>query len=83
MLDSIGTPQQFQVNDGAEIRGNIIVGKNTTISRDSFVTGTAIISETCTIGTAVRLGPYLRIRNNATIKKCDIKNSMIMEGRKD
>lgn len=82
VLDSIGTPQQFLVSDGADIRGNIIVGKNTTISRDSFITGPAIIGENCTIGPAVRLGPYVSVGNNATIKKCDIENSIIMEGAK-
>ena len=82
VLDSIGTPQQFLVSDGAEIRGNIIVGKNTTISRDSFITGPAIIGENCTIGPAVRMGPHVSVGNNATIKKCDIENSIIMEGAK-
>ena len=82
VLDSIGTPQQFQVNDGAEIRGNIIVGKNTTISRDSFITGPAIIGENCTIGPAVRLGPYASVGNNVSLKKCDVENSIIMEGAK-
>src|SRR5579875_3483539 len=82
VLDSIGTPQQFVINNGAEVRGNIIIGKNTTISRDSFVTGPAIIGENCVIGPAVRLGPYVSVGNGVTIKKCDIENSIIMEGAK-
>jgi glucose-1-phosphate thymidylyltransferase len=82
VLDSIGTPNQFVVNNGAEIRGNIIIGKNTVISRDSFVTGPAIIGENCTIGPAVRLGPYVSVGNNTMLKKCDIENSIIMDGAK-
>lgn len=82
VLDSIGTPQQFQISEDAEVRGNIIVGKNTTISRDSFITGPAIVGDNCTIGPTVRLGPYVSVGNNATIKKCDIENSIIMEGAK-
>ncbi|MGI0088379.1 MAG: sugar phosphate nucleotidyltransferase [Nitrosotalea sp.] len=82
VLDSIGTPQQFLVNDGAEIRDNIIVGKNTTISRDSFITGPAIIGDDCTIGPAVRLGPYVSVGNHVSLKKCDVENSIIMEGAK-
>jgi glucose-1-phosphate thymidylyltransferase len=82
VLDSIGTPQQFMINESAEIRGNIVIGKNTTISRDCFITGPVIIGDNCTIGPAVRLGPYVSVGNNTTLKKCDIENSIIMDGSK-
>ncbi len=78
VLDSIGTPQQFVVNDGAEIQGSIIIGKNSTISRDTHVTGPAIIGENCNIGPAVRIGPYVSIGNNCILKNCELKNSIIM-----
>ncbi len=78
VLDSIGTPQQFVINNNAEVQGNIILGKNSTISRDSFVTGPAIIGENCNIGPAARLGPYVSIGDNCSLKKCDIENSIIM-----
>lgn len=78
VLDSIGTPRQFLVNDGVDIRGNIIIGRNSTISRDSFVSGPVIIGENCTIGPAVRIGPYVSIGNNCSIKNCNIENSIIM-----
>lgn len=78
VLDSIGTPQQFVINNNAEIRGNIIIGKNTTVSRDSFVAGPAIVGENCTIGPAVRIGPYVSIGNNCSLKNCNIENSIIM-----
>ncbi|HEX5358286.1 MAG TPA: glucose-1-phosphate thymidylyltransferase [Candidatus Nitrosotalea sp.] len=78
ILDAIGTPQQFVMNNDAEIKGNIIIGKNSNISRDSFVTGPAIIGENCIIGPAVRLGPYISIGNNCTLKNCNIENSIIM-----
>jgi glucose-1-phosphate thymidylyltransferase len=78
ILDAIGTPQQFIINNDSDIRGNIVIGKNSNISRDSFITGPAIIGENCTIGPAVRLGPYISIGNNCTLKNCDIENSIIM-----
>ncbi len=82
VLDSIGTPNQFVISSGSEVRGNLVIGKNTTISRDSFVTGPVIIGDNCTIGPAVRLGPYASVGNNVSLKKCDIENSIIMEGAK-
>jgi glucose-1-phosphate thymidylyltransferase len=82
VLDSIGTQNQFVISQGSEVRGNIVIGKNTTISRDSFVTGPTIIGDNCTIGPAVRLGPYASVGNNVSLKKCDIENSIIMEGAK-
>lgn len=82
VLDSIGTQNQFVISSSSEVRGNIILGKNTTISRDSFVTGPAIIGDNCTIGPAVRLGPYVSVGDNVSLKKCDVENSIIMEGAK-
>lgn len=82
VLDTIGTPNQFVISTDSVVNGNIIVGKNTTISRDSFVTGPAIIGDNCIIGPAVRLGPYVSVGNNVSMKKCDVENSIIMEGAK-
>ncbi len=78
ILDAVGTENQSIISDGADIRGNIVIGKNTHISRDSFVTGPAIIGENCSIGPAVRLGPHISIGNNCTLKNCNIENSIIM-----
>jgi glucose-1-phosphate thymidylyltransferase len=78
ILDAIGTPQQFVIDDDAEVRGNIIIGKNSSISRDSFVTGPIIIGKNCSIGPAARLGPYISIGDNCVLKNCNIENSIIM-----
>ena len=82
ILDTIGTKNQFQLNNGAKIQGNIVIGKNSSISRDSFVTGPVIIGNHCTIGPAARVGPYVSIGNNSVLKKCDVENSIIMDGCK-
>jgi len=82
ILDMIGTKNQFNLNEGAKVQGNIVIGKNSTISRDSFVTGPVIIGEHCTIGPAARIGPYVSVGNNSVLKKCDVENSIIMDGCK-
>jgi glucose-1-phosphate thymidylyltransferase len=82
ILDSIGTSNQFVLNEDAKVQGNIVIGKNTTISRDSFVTGPAIIGDYCTIGPAARIGPYVSVGNNSSIRNCDVENSILMENCK-
>ncbi len=79
VLDSIGTENQFLIDDESEIKNNIVIGKNTEISRDSFVTGPAIIGKNCKIGPKVRLGPYVSVGDNCTIKHCNIEDTIIMD----
>jgi glucose-1-phosphate thymidylyltransferase len=79
VLDSIGTENQFLIDKDSEIKNNIVIGKDTEISRDSFITGPAIIGKNCKIGPKVRLGPYVSIGDNCTIKNCNIENSIIMD----
>jgi len=78
VLDSIGTENQFLVDGDSEIKGNIVIGNRTEISRDSFLTGPVIIGKNCKIGPSVRLGPYVSVGNNCVLKNCDIENSIVM-----
>ena len=78
VLDSIGTENQFLVDDDSQIQDGIVIGKNTEISRDSFVTGPVMIGKNCKIGPAVRIGSYVSIGDNCILKNCNIENSIIM-----
>ena len=78
VLDSIGTENQFLIDPDAEIKDRIVIGKNTTISRDSFIIGPVIIGRNCQIGPAVRLGPHVSIGDNCKIQQCEIQDSIIM-----
>jgi glucose-1-phosphate thymidylyltransferase len=78
VLDSIGTENQFLIDDDSEIKNNIVVGHGTEISRDSFVTGPAIIGKNCKIGPSVRIGPYVSVDDNCILKNCNIEESIIM-----
>ena len=81
-LNTIGTKNQFELSEGSKVQENIIMGKNSTINRDSFVKGPSIIGDNCTIGPAARIGPYVSVGNNCILTKCDITNSIIMDGCK-
>jgi len=78
VLDSIGTENQFLIDSDAEIKGNVVIGKGTIITEDSFVKGPAILGKNCKIGPAVRLGPNVSVGNNCILKRCNIENSIIM-----
>ena len=78
VLDSIGTENQFLIDSDSEIKDNIVIGKGTEISRDSIVTGPAIIGKNCKIGPAVRLGPYISVGDNCNLKNCNLEESIIM-----
>jgi glucose-1-phosphate thymidylyltransferase len=78
VLDSIGTENQFLIDNDAESKNNIVIGKGTNISRDSFVTGPVIIGKNCSIGPSVRIGPYVSVGDNCKLQRCEIENSIIM-----
>ncbi|MDH3611083.1 MAG: glucose-1-phosphate thymidylyltransferase [Nitrosopumilus sp.] len=78
VLDSIGTENQFLVDEDSKIKDSIVIGSGTEISRDSFVTGPAIIGKNCKIGPSVRLGPYISVGDNCILKNCNIEESIIM-----
>ena len=78
VLDSIGTENQFLIDDNAEITNNIVIGSGTTISSDSIITGPVIIGKNCTISNGVRLGPYVSVGDNCNLKQCSIQDSIIM-----
>jgi len=78
VLDSIGTENQFLIDNDSEIKDNIVIGKGTAISRDSFVMGPVIIGKNCKIGPAVRIGPYVSVGDNCILQNCNIEDSIIM-----
>jgi len=82
VLDSIGTENQFLIDDDSKIQDGIVIGKNTEISSDSFVTGPVIIGKNCKIGPSVRLGPYVSVGDDSELKDCNIENSIIMKNCK-
>lgn len=79
VLDSIGKKNQFLIDKHSEIKDNIVIGKGTIVTRDSFITGPVIIGNNCKIGPAVRLGPYVSVGDNCNLKQCDVENSIIMQ----
>ena len=78
VLDSIGTENQFLIDSGAEIKDQIVIGKGTTVSKNSKVIGPVIIGRNCKIGSGVQIGPHVSIGDNCEILECKIQDSIIM-----
>jgi len=78
VLDSIGTENQFLINSDAQIKNQIVIGKNSIISHHSKIIGPTIIGENCIIGDGANLGPYVSIGNDCNIQNSRITHSIIM-----
>jgi glucose-1-phosphate thymidylyltransferase len=63
-----------------EISGNVMIGKNTHISKGAKIIGPVIIGENCVI--EAKIGPNVSIGNNCILKNCKIETSIIMNNCK-
>ena len=78
VLDSIGTKDQFIIKSNVKIKNKILIGKNSSISPDAIINGPVIIGDNCILDSSVNIGPHVSIGNNCSLKKCNIKNSILM-----
>lgn len=80
VLDSIGTENQFLIDDDAEISAGdgVVIGRGTEVAEGAEVAGPAIIGRDCHIGRGARVGPYASIGDNCRIDGCRIEDSIVM-----
>lgn len=64
--------------EGAQITGNVMVGKNTIIKTGSKIEGPVIIGDNCLIDSETYVGPNTSIGENSKLSKCNVANSIIM-----
>ena len=68
-----------KIERGAEIKGNVSIGKNSIIRSGSYIIGPVLIGEGCEIGPNACIFPATSIGNNVTIGAfSEIRNSIIM-----
>jgi len=75
VLDSLKNEESH----GSNFDGNVILGKNTTISKDSMIKGPVIIGDNCMIERFTSIGQNVSIGNDCKLKNCNIQNSIIMD----
>ena len=62
------------------IKGDVIIGKNTTIMAGSYIEGPMVIGNDCKIGPNCHIRPFTSIGDKCHIgNACEIKNSIIMD----
>lgn len=67
------------IENGAVVKGNVIIGANTTIRSGSYIIGPVVIGKNCDIGPNTVILPSTTIGNNSTVESSvQIKNSIIM-----
>lgn len=67
------------IEEGAIIKGNVSIGKNTVIRSGTYIVGPVIIGDNCEIGPDVVILPSTTIGNNSYIGSfSQIKNSILM-----
>ena len=78
VLDSARSQRiEGEVEEGAVIRGNVTIGKNTRIRSGTYILGPAVIGENCDIGPNVVILPSTTIGDNVSIRSfTEIQNSL-------
>lgn len=67
------------VEDGAHIKGNVSIGKNTIIRSGCYIVGPVMIGDNCDIGPNAVILPSTSIGNNVSVGAfTNIRNSIIM-----
>jgi glucose-1-phosphate thymidylyltransferase len=77
ILDNLDNYNYSSVN--GSIQGKVLIGKNSSLSKDCSIFGPVMIGDDCEIGPNVRLGPNTSIGNKVVLKKCEIRNSIILD----
>lgn len=78
LLANLKSDIQGKIEEGATLKGQIILGQNSIIKSGAYIEGNVIIGENCIIGPNCYIRGYTSIGNNCKIGNAvEIKNSII------
>ena len=78
VLETLDVPRRGRLEDGSRIEGRVALGRDVRIS-GSVVRGPVILGDGVTLHEAY-VGPYTSIGDGCTLARCEIENSIVMEG---
>lgn len=78
-LDRASFTVEGTVEDGAQIQGNVKIGKGTRVAGDCLIRGPVTIGDNCLISGSY-VGPYTSIGNNVTVKDSEVEHSIVFSG---
>lgn len=83
LLKNISKNILGEVEKGATIKGNVILGRNTLVRAGAYIEGPVIIGENCDIGPNCYIRPFTTIGDGCRIGNAvEVKASIIMDGAK-
>ncbi|MBE8540551.1 bifunctional sugar-1-phosphate nucleotidylyltransferase/acetyltransferase [Geoglobus acetivorans] len=83
LLSHVESKIEGEVEDGAVIKGNVVIGEGTVIMAGSYIVGPVVIGQNCRIGPNCYIRPYTAIGDNCHIGNAvEVKNSIIMSSTK-
>jgi bifunctional UDP-N-acetylglucosamine pyrophosphorylase/glucosamine-1-phosphate N-acetyltransferase len=81
LLQNLKSKNEGEIEPGAVLKGNVVVGKGTVIRSGAYIEGPTMIGENCLIAPATHIRAKTAIGNNVIIgHSVEIKNSIIMDG---
>ena len=80
MLKTIKTKKDGTIEKNTNIKGNVIIGKNTVVMSGTYIEGPVVIGENCKVGPNCYIRPFTSIGNNCHVGNAsEVKNSIIMD----
>ncbi len=80
MLKNLKSNVRGEVEDGAVLKGEVVVGEGSVVRSGSYIIGPVVIGKNCVVGPNCFIRPYTSIGNNCHIGAfVEIKNSIIMD----
>ena len=79
ILKKLKSKNNGQLEKNTNIKGTVLIGKNTKIMSGSYIEGPVIIGDNCKIGPNCYIRPFTSIGDNCHVgNACEIKNTIIM-----
>jgi bifunctional UDP-N-acetylglucosamine pyrophosphorylase/glucosamine-1-phosphate N-acetyltransferase len=79
ILKKLKNKNNGQLEKNTNIKGTVLIGKNTKIMNGSYIEGPVIIGDNCKIGPNCYIRPFTSIGDNCHVgNACEIKNTIIM-----
>jgi glucose-1-phosphate thymidylyltransferase len=76
ILDVLESCNEGEIEEGAKIKGRVVLGKNTLVKKGSVIRGPVIIGKNCVINAYI--GPYTAVGDNTIITGGEIESSIVV-----
>lgn len=83
LMSTIKKKIQGEIEDNVQIKGEVIIGKGTTIKSGVYIEGPVVVGENCIVGPNAYLRPNTVVGDNCKIgHEVEVKNSIVFDKSK-